>query len=259
MHTMERGMIASFLTVDQFLDHGVLPTARRSDHEEKGPTEKASWPKPIVTPPGNHKSGLDLAGEGKQARPSETNSRLCSTVSPRILGKTRANMSPQKLTLLPESLSGQDRTFRKRLHCGKGSKDNPSGTSQHPYHVLMLAWSPGIRLTAGTGFSWNRWQVLDVTRFLSGQPPIMGGADTYTPSRRSQPSPPRQPLSVQSSFRSRVQHVTGLRKEACAPCSTVHVHTLGGYGSQDLLPTGAMLSRRPSKAVFDTEKLDVPV
>lgn len=186
-------------------------------------------------------------------------SRLCSTLSPHTPERHEANMSPPKLTVLPESLSGQDLTLRKSLLWSKCNKDDPLGISQHHYHILTLAWSPGTHLIARPGFFWNRQQVFGVSGILTGQPLMTGGAETNTPSRRSQPSPPRQPLSAQSSFWSRVRRVTGIMKEACAPCSTVHVHTLGGYGSQDLLPAGGMLSGRPSKAVFDTEKLDVPV
>lgn len=168
-------------------------------------------------------------------------------------------MSPQKSTLLPESLSGQDLMLRKSLAWSKCNHDGQSGVSRHHYHGLRLAWSPGIHLIVRSGFSRNGQQVLGESGILSGQPPMTGGADTNTPSRRSQPSPPGQPPSAQSCFWAWVRQVTGLTKEACAPCSTVHVHTLGGYGSQDLLPTGGVLSGRPSKAVFDTEKLDVPV
>lgn len=48
-------------------------------------------------------------------------------------------------------------------------------------------------------------------------------------------------------------------KDACALGSAFHVHTLGGYTNQDLLSEGWTLPRMPSTAVFDTEKLDVPV
>lgn len=105
------------------------------------------------------------------------------------------------------------------------------------------------------GFLWNRYRVLYVRGVLTSQPPTTVGGETNTLSRTLQPSP----LSAQSRFWSRVPQVMGMTKEACATCFTVHVHTLGGYGSQDLLPAGGMLTGRPSKAVFDTEKLDVPV
>lgn len=86
---------------------------------------------------------------------------------------------------------------------------------------------------------------------------ILLGADTRAPSRRSRPS--QAAASCVDWTLASGARGTRVTKEACAPCSGTHVHTSGAHGSQDRLPKGATLPEKPSTAVFDTEKLDVPV
>lgn len=67
-----------------------------------------------------------------------------------------------------------------------------------------------------------------------------------------------RPPSAQVTSWSWVHQRTRVIREARALCTTVHVHTSVGTGAQTSSLKGT-LSGKPSRAVFDTEKLDVPV